>query len=128
LEVPVKGIFKGLLFKKDVFLDRINKEFISRAKFSIMSPSLRDKLKQWMSDFATAKRESVIALTCTEAMELENIFSLLLLGSFVGFPAPPTFIAVELLPYMEREMRILHQRAEDAGDMLAELCGILGID
>jgi hypothetical protein len=46
----------------------------------------------------------------------------------VGMPSPPTFLAVELLPLMEREFRILHQRAEDAGDMLAEMCGILGID
>jgi len=70
----------------------------------------------------------VIALTCKEAQELENIFSLLLLGSFVGFPAPPTFLAVELLPYMEREMQVLQYRADTSGDMLAELCGILGVD
>lgn len=84
--------------------------------------------KQILGDFSAGRRESVIALTCKEVQELENIFSLLLLGAFVGFPAPPTFLAVELLPYMEREMRVLHYRADTSGDMLAELCGILGID
>jgi len=43
-------------------------------------------------------------------------------------PAPPGFLAVELLPYMEREIQVLHRRAEDAGDMLAEIAGTLGID
>ncbi len=84
--------------------------------------------KQILGDLSAGRRESVIALTCKEVQEMENIFSLLLLGSFVGFPAPPTFLAVELLPYMEREMQVLQYRADTSGDMLAELCGILGVD
>jgi hypothetical protein len=80
------------------------------------------------SDFGMAQRENLVALTCFEVQELENIFALLLLGSFVGFPAPPSFLSVELLPFMEREIRVLHRRAEDAGDMLAEIAGTLGID
>jgi len=69
-----------------------------------------------------------VALTSVEMEEMENIFALLVLGSFVGLPAPPTFLAVELLPFMERELKVLSRRAEDAGDMLAEMCGTLGID
>ncbi|HNT56951.1 MAG TPA: hypothetical protein PKL99_03630 [Syntrophales bacterium] len=69
-----------------------------------------------------------MALTQVEMQELENIFALLVLGSFVGLPAPPSFLAVELLPFMERELKIMSRRAEDAGDMLAEMCGTLGID
>lgn len=90
--------------------------------------SLLKTVREMLEGFSEGRRESVIALTCKEVQELENIFSLLLLGAFVGFPAPPTFLAVELLPYMEREMRVLHYRAETSGDMLAELCGTLGID
>jgi hypothetical protein len=84
--------------------------------------------RQMLTDIGTAQRESLVSLTCLEVQELENIFSLLLMGSFIGLPAPPTFLSVELLPFMEREMRILHQRAEDAHDMLAEIMGTLGID
>jgi hypothetical protein len=93
-----------------------------------MKPTFSDKMKHILEGFLEGRRESVIALTCKEVQELENIFSLLLLGAFVGFPAPPTFLAVELLPYMEREMRVLQYRADTSGDMLAELCGILGVD
>jgi len=37
-------------------------------------------------------------------------------------------LAVELLPFMEREMQILGQRAEDACDMLGQMMGTLGVD
>ncbi len=93
-----------------------------------MGTSFLDYIGHFISGFRAAHREKVIALTCVELNELENIFALLLLGSFVGFPAPPTFLSVELLPFMEREMNVLHQRAEDASDMLAQMVGTLGIE
>jgi len=85
-------------------------------------------LREILACLDTSHRESAIALTVMEMQELENIFALLLLGSFVGMPSPPTFLAVELLPHMEKELQILNRRAKDACDMLAEMCGSLGID
>jgi hypothetical protein len=84
--------------------------------------------KKTFSGFNALHRENAAALTEVEVRELENIFALLLLGSFVGLPAPPSFLAVELLPFMKRELNVLNLRALDAGDMLGELCGTLGID
>jgi hypothetical protein len=91
-------------------------------------PSVFRFCRQIFSDISIAQREGLVSLTCLEAQELENIFALLLLGSFVGMPSPPSFLSVELLPFMEREIQVLHRRAEDAGDMLAEIAGTLGID
>ena len=85
-------------------------------------------IKRILSDFDASHRDSVSALTGVEVKELENIFALLLLGSFIGLHAPPSFLAVELLPFMERELRVLNRRAQDAGDMLAEMAGTIGID
>jgi hypothetical protein len=93
-----------------------------------MGFSIISYLRGIFSGLHAMHQENACALTIVEMEELENIFALLLLGSFVGFPSPPTFLAVELLPFMEKELKMLHKRAEDAGDMLAELCGTLGID
>jgi hypothetical protein len=86
------------------------------------------RLREFLSGYSASRREEAAALTVFEVKELENIFALLLLGSFVGFPAPPSFISVELMPYMEEELRILEIRAEEASDMFAEMVGTFGID
>lgn len=74
-----------------------------------------------------AQREKAAALTAYEAREMENMFVLLLLGSFTGLPAPPSFLAVELLPDMEHELKVLNRRAQDATDSLAELVGMMDV-
>jgi hypothetical protein len=93
-----------------------------------MGLSIFSFLRSIFSGLHASQSENAVALTIVEMQELENIFALLLLGSFVGLPSPPTFLAVELLPFMEKELRILNRRAKDADDMLAEMCGVLGID
>ncbi len=93
-----------------------------------MEDSILERLRRIMADVGSAHRARATALTVTEVAELRNIFALLLLGAFVGLPSPPTFLAVELLPFMEKELRILDRRANDACDMLAEMCGMMGID
>jgi hypothetical protein len=93
-----------------------------------MGLSIFSFLRRIFSGLHASQRENAVALTIVETEELENIFALLLLGSFVGLPSPPTFLAVELLPFMEKELKILNRRAKDADDMLAEMCGVLGID
>ena len=84
--------------------------------------------RRWLEAFANSRRNDAAAYTVLELRELENIFSLMLLGSFVGLPSPPTFIALELLPEMAEELQVLNQRAESSSDMLAEMVGTLGID
>ena len=94
----------------------------------VMKVSLFRFVRKILGAFDSSHRERVTAITALEAEELENIFALLLLGSFVGMPAPPTFLAVELLPFMERELKILNKRAKECDDMFAEMCGSIGID
>lgn len=63
-----------------------------------------------------------------ELKELENFFMLLLLGGLVGIPSPPAAVAVELLPYLEDELRVMIARADLAQDPLGALMGMLEID
>ena len=63
-----------------------------------------------------------------ELKELENLFMLLLLGSLVGVPSPPAAMAMELLPYLEDELRVMLARADLSQDPLGALMGMLQID
>lgn len=56
-----------------------------------------------------------------EARELENIFSVLVLGSFVGIQAPPMHISMEMLPLMEKELVLMTNRVCTANDPLSDL-------
>lgn len=92
-----------------------------------MKFSLFEFLKNLGEDFGKTHRANVCALTVTEVEELQNIFALLLLGSFIGLPSPPSFLAVELLPLMQKELEILNRKAGNANDMFNEMFGALGI-
>jgi len=92
-----------------------------------MKLSIFEFLRSVCRDIDKTHRTNVCALTVTEVEELQNIFALLLLGSFVGLPSPPSFLAVELLPHMQKELEILNKRARNANDMFNEMFGALGI-
>ncbi len=85
-------------------------------------------IKNFFSVMDRAHRSRVTELTAYEERELENIFVLLLLGSLAGIPSPPAFIAVELFPYMEHELKVLEARSKEASDALSELAGLLDMD
>jgi len=63
-----------------------------------------------------------------ELGEMENIFALLVLGAFVGIPAPPIQITMELMPVMEREFCMMIDKVSTAHDPLGELFSVLSID
>lgn len=62
-----------------------------------------------------------------ELRELENVFALILLGSFIGLPSPPTSISLRLLPHMARELLVMQAISERLDDMLGEMAGIFEI-
>lgn len=62
-----------------------------------------------------------------ELRELENVFALILLGSFIGLPSPPTSISLRLLPYMAREIIISSSTSKRLNDMLGEMAGLFEI-
>ena len=62
-----------------------------------------------------------------ELREMENIFGLLVLGSFIGIPSPPTGISLRLLPHMFHELALMHRRARDLDDIFGEMAGLMDI-
>ena len=62
-----------------------------------------------------------------EVAELEHVFSLLVLGNFVGLPIPVWQISLELLPDMEDQLIDLLQREQLAAAPLSDLFSYLDI-
>ena len=62
-----------------------------------------------------------------EYMELEHVFSLLVLGSFVGLPSPPMQISLDLLPHMEKNLLQMIDKIDTASGPLSELTSILNV-
>ncbi len=52
----------------------------------------------------------------SELKEMENVFALLVSGSLSGLPSPPSFVTLGLLPYIERELRVMVSRSERMDD------------
>ena len=71
--------------------------------------------------FADSARHNAIDLLIWETSELENIFALLVLGSFVGIPASPSSITLQLLPYMEKELQIMMEKVSMASGPISDL-------
>ena len=93
-----------------------------------MSLQILKTIKDFISGMDYVHREKAASITLWEEKELENIFTILLMGSFSGIPAPPAFIAAELFPLLTSELKIFNERAENSFDTLAEMTGILSID
>ncbi len=89
---------------------------------------LFQKLSEAWRIIKQVHREKATSMLEFEVKELQNLFALQILGSFIGLPAPPPAIALELLPYMEDEIRLMISRADFAQDPLGALVGMLNID
>ena len=88
--------------------------------------NLKQKIAVFFKDLQIVNRNKATELLSFEVMELENIFTLLLFGSFTGIPSPPVHITLQLLPLMERELKLMFSRINVAHDGLAEVVSILG--
>lgn len=83
-------------------------------------------VREFLQDMRTVNRDKAVELIEFEVLELENIFALLIFGSFTGMPSPPVHVTLSLLPLMEKELAIMFDRVTTARDGLAEVVSILG--
>jgi hypothetical protein len=90
-----------------------------------MMPPAAQTIREVFRTVRRLQRERATAVLELELKELENVFALLVFGGFVGLPSPPAPLAAELLPLLERELRVAASRADLAHDPLAALAGTL---
>jgi hypothetical protein len=62
-----------------------------------------------------------------EEKELENVFALILMGSFIGIPSPPTTLVMRLMPHMVREIYVMQRRVVDMDDIFGEIAAMFEI-
>lgn len=94
---------------------------------ALLSDIWRWTRRIWQSMDEVA-RDKAVETVEYEVGELDNIFALLVLGAFVGIPAPPAQITMELLPDMEAEMETMLAKVSTAHDPLGDLFSVLAID
>jgi len=79
------------------------------------------------SIFSQFFREHAVKHIQAERRELENVFALLVMGSFVGLPAPPTLLSLRLLPHLGRELQVMGRRAESMKDIYGEIASLMDL-
>lgn len=84
-------------------------------------------IKEFFQGMMGALRQTSTDRLEFELRELENIFGLLVLGSFIGIPSPPSGVSLRLLPYMLREMLVMKNRVRDLDDVFGEVAGMMDI-
>jgi hypothetical protein len=90
------------------------------------SPSWLEQIRLFFNDLQIVNRSKATGMLEFELIELRNIFALLLFGSFVGMPAPPVHITLQLLPLMDEDIQLMLRRINVAHDALAEVVSTLG--
>lgn len=87
---------------------------------------LRSIKKNWQL-YEEVTRETAVESIEFELGEMENIFSLLVLGSFIGLPAPPMQITLDLLPEMEAHLDIMLNKVDMANEPISNLFSVFEV-
>ena len=86
------------------------------------------KVSQFLNLFDQIMRSKATDLIAFETNELENIFGILVLGSFLGIPTPPAQITLDLLPDLEKNLILMLNKTGTASAPLSELFSRLSIE
>lgn len=76
--------------------------------------------KSW-AFYKEAAAATAVETLEAELSEMENIFGLLVLGSFIGFPSPPMQITLDLLPEMEKHFVLMLNKVDTAQSPISDL-------
>jgi hypothetical protein len=84
-------------------------------------------IQEFLQGMGGAFKETSTSMLEFELRETENIFGVLVMGSLIGMPSPPTSLSLRLLPYMLRETLIMTKRTKDLDDVFGEVAGMFEI-
>jgi hypothetical protein len=99
-----------------------------RVKLLKLINNLMEHIKNLLKGFERLSRDKATEALQYELEEMEFAFVQMLFSSFVGLPAVPESVALEVLPHMGEELARLEGRAAGSEDLLAELFGKLNFE
>jgi len=88
---------------------------------------IKNKVTAGYKQYDLAAREKAVDAIEFEVGEMENIFGLLVLGAFVGFPSPPMQITLDLLPVMEKDLITMLNKVDTAESPISDLVSIFDV-
>ncbi len=86
----------------------------------IITEIKKELFKAWHFYDLMARNSTVDKLEY-ELIEMENIFGLITLSSFVGLPSPPMQITLDLMPDMEKHFIMMLNKIDTAESPLSDL-------
>ncbi len=89
---------------------------------------IKNKISEIWKSLIQMNRDNATKMLEFEITEMENIFILLILGSFVGLASPPTIFAIELLPYLGSEIKVMIARSHLSEDPIGTLMTLLDFE
>ncbi len=88
---------------------------------------IKDKVIAFWKIADEVARTKAVSTIEVEVEEMENIFGVLVLGSFIGLPSPPMQISLDLMPLMEKELLLMLEKVDTANEPIAQLFSTLDI-
>ena len=88
---------------------------------------IKEKIVGFMKSSDEVARSKAVETIEYEVEELENIFGVLVLGSFIGMPSPPMQISLDLMPLMEKELILMMEKVDTANEPISQLFSVLDV-
>ena len=90
-------------------------------------PFVKNKIAGFLKISGEVARNKAVETIEYEVQEMENIFGVLVLGSFIGMPSPPMQISLDLMPLMEKELILMLEKVDTANAPISQLFSVLDI-
>jgi len=82
---------------------------------------IKDKLVKGWNYYDAMARSTMVDKIEYELGEMENMFGLIVLGSFIGLPSPPMNLTLDLLPEMEKHFVLMLNKVDTAESPMSDL-------
>lgn len=89
--------------------------------------SIKNRFTELLKASDQVARNKAVEAIENELEELDNIFAVLVLGSFIGMPSPPMQISLDLMPLMEKELILMLEKVDTANAPLSKLYSVFNI-